>query len=128
MIEQMVVGIDGSNPSFEAFEQALDLARRTHSAIKCVFVVDSRKTQVPIVYTGSSFDISLERIYLPLDPNLKQYYVKIADDLHAFAKNCTGYLHATLREERGNRFLLDSRRLSRPRNCARSAGRGTSSS
>ncbi len=89
MVEQIVVGIDGSNASFEAFEQALVVARALGSAIKCVFVVDSRKTQVPIIYTGSSFDASQERIYLPLDPSLKQYYLKIADDLHAFAKNCT---------------------------------------
>ncbi len=88
MMEQLVVGVDGSPASFEAFEQALQLSRRTGASIKCVYVVDSRKTEVPIVYTGSSFDISLERIYLPLDPNLKDYYARIGEDLRAFAKRC----------------------------------------
>ena len=88
MMEQLVVGIDGSPASFEAFEQGVELARRTEASIKCVYVVDSRKTEVPIVYTGSSFDISLERIYLPLDPNLKDYYARIGEDLRAFAKKC----------------------------------------
>ncbi len=88
MMEQLVVGIDGSPASFEAFEQALQLSRKSGSSLKCVYVVDSRKTEVPIVYTGSSFDTSLERIYLPLDPNLKDYYTRIAEDLRSFAKRC----------------------------------------
>ncbi|HUX22122.1 MAG TPA: universal stress protein, partial [Spirochaetia bacterium] len=88
MIEQLAVGIDGSQQSFDAFDQALSLAGRLESALKCVFVVDSRKTQVPIVYTGGTYDISTERIYLPLDPNLRQHYSQIAEDLSRFGKNC----------------------------------------
>ncbi|HUZ18491.1 MAG TPA: universal stress protein [Spirochaetia bacterium] len=88
MIEQLAVGIDGSHASFEALDQAIMVAKRLQSALKCVFVVDSRKTQVPIVYSGGAFDISTERIYLPLDPNLREYYGKIAEDLREFGANC----------------------------------------
>ena len=88
MIEQLAVGIDGSPQSFDAFDQALELARRLESGLKCVFVVDSRKTQVPIVYSGGAYDISTERIYLPLDPNLRQHYSQIAEDLKEFGRNC----------------------------------------
>ncbi len=88
VIEQMAVGIDGSQQSFDSFDQALEIARRLRSRLKCVFVVDSRKTQVPIVYTGGTYDISTERIYLPLDPNLRQHYSRIAEDLTEFGKNC----------------------------------------
>lgn len=88
VIEQVAVGIDGSPQSFDAFEQALELAQRLGSGLKCVFVVDSRKTQVPIVYTGGAYDISTERIYLPLDQNLRQHYAQIADDLKEFGRNC----------------------------------------
>ena len=97
-MEQVVVGIDGSPASFEGFEQALHLSRQTGSALRCVYVVDSRKTEVPIIYSGSSFDISLERVYLPLDPNLKSYYLRIAEDLRAFARRCLDVC-----EERGRR-------------------------
>lgn len=88
MIEQLAVGIDGSQQSFDAYDQALSLAVRLGCSVKCVFVVDSRKTQVPIVYTGGTYDISTERIYLPLDPNLRQHYSRIAEDLTEFGKNC----------------------------------------
>lgn len=97
MIEQLAVGIDGSQQSFDAFDQALGLAGRLSCRLKCVFVVDSRKTQVPIVYTGGTYDISTERIYLPLDPNLRQHYVRIAKDLSEFGQNC---LDACLRRSK----------------------------
>lgn len=88
MIEELAVGIDGSQQSFAAFDQALKIAQRLECRLKCVFVVDSRKTQVPIVYTGGAYDIAAERIYLPLDPNLRQHYARIAEDLNAFGRNC----------------------------------------
>lgn len=98
VIEQLAVGIDGSQQSFDAFEQALELARRLGCGLKCVFVVDSRKTQVPIVYTGGTYDISTERIYLPLDPNLRQHYLRIAEDLTEFGKNCLAVCARKARE------------------------------
>lgn len=88
VIEELAVGIDGSPASFEAFDQALLLSRRLGCALKCVFVVDSRKTQIPYVYSGGGFDISTERIYLPLDSNLREYYARIAKDLSEFGENC----------------------------------------
>ncbi len=88
MIEELTVGIDGSPTSFEAFDQAVLLSRRLGCALKCVYVVDSRKTQVPYVYSGGGFDISTERIYLPLDPNVRDYYARIAKDLSEFGGNC----------------------------------------
>lgn len=88
MIEELAIGIDGSQQSFDAFDQALLLACRLGCRLKCVFVADSRKTEVPIVYTGGTYDISTERIYLPLDPNLRRHYAQIAEDLTVFGKNC----------------------------------------
>lgn len=88
MLRQIVVGVDGSKLSFEAFDQALDIAKKIHSTIKAVFVIDVRKTQVPYIYAGGSYELSYERIYIPPDKNLQEFYEKIQNDLRAFAENC----------------------------------------
>ena len=88
MLRQIVVGIDGSKLSFEAFDQALDIAKKIHSTIKAVFVIDVRKTQVPYIYAGGSYELSYERIYIPPDKNLQEFYEKIQKDLGSFAENC----------------------------------------
>ena len=67
MIGQIVTGIDGSLFSLTAFQYSLDLAQRTGAAVKVVFVVDSRKTDLPIIYTASHFDYGFERVYIPPD-------------------------------------------------------------
>ena len=68
MIGQVVAGIDGSGNSLTAFQYALDLARRVKAEVKVVFVVDSRKTDLPIIYSASQFDYGFERVYIPPDP------------------------------------------------------------
>jgi nucleotide-binding universal stress UspA family protein len=88
VITQIVVGIDGSLNSLTAFQYSLDLARRVKAEVKVVFVVDSRKTDLPIIYTASHFDYGFERVYIPPEPGLKGFYDKIRQDIRSFAENC----------------------------------------
>ena len=88
MIGQIVIGIDGSSNSLAAFQYAVDLARRVKAAIKIVFVIDSRKTDLPIIYAASHFDYGFERVYIPPDPGLKGFYEQVRKDIRAFAENC----------------------------------------
>src|SRR4030042_1631503 len=88
MIGQIVVGIDGSQYSLTAFKYALELAKRTKAEVKVVFVVDSRKTELPIIYTASHFDYGFERVYIPPEPGLKDFYDKVRKDIRAFAERC----------------------------------------
>jgi nucleotide-binding universal stress UspA family protein len=90
VIGQVVAGIDGSLFSLTAFQYALDLARRVKAEVKVVFVVDSRKTDLPIIYTASHFDYGFERVYIPPEPGLKGFYDKVRQDLRSFAENCLG--------------------------------------
>lgn len=90
MIKQVVAGIDGSLNSLTAFQYGLDLARRVTAGIKVVFVVDSRKTELPIIYTASHFDYGFERVYIPPEPGLKSFYDKVRQDIRSFADNCLG--------------------------------------
>ena len=77
MIGQVVAGIDGSLNSLTAFQYALDLAQRVKAEVKVVFAVDSRKTDLPIIYTASHFDYGFERVYIPPEPGLKGFYDKV---------------------------------------------------
>lgn len=88
MISQVVAGIDGSLNSLTAFQYALDLAHRVKAEVKVVFVVDSRKTDLPIIYTASHFDYGFERVYIPPEPGLKGFYDKVRQDIRSFAENC----------------------------------------
>jgi nucleotide-binding universal stress UspA family protein len=88
VIGQLVAGIDGSLSSLTAFRYALDLAERTHAAVKVVFVVDSRKTDLPIIYTASHFDYGFERVYIPPEPGMKGFYDKVRADIRTFAERC----------------------------------------
>jgi nucleotide-binding universal stress UspA family protein len=88
MIGQIVVGIDGSLYSLTAFTYALELAKRTKAEVKVVFAVDSRKTELPIIYTASHFDYGFERVYIPPEPGLKDFYDKVRKDIGSFAENC----------------------------------------
>ncbi|MGA2762771.1 MAG: universal stress protein [Spirochaetia bacterium] len=88
MIGQIVTGIDGSPNSLTAFQYAVDLARRLKASVKIVFVVDSRKTDLPIIYTASHFDYGFERVYIPPDPGLKGFYEQVRKDIRAFAEKC----------------------------------------
>ena len=88
MVKQIVVGTDGSNESMKAFEQALIIARLIECSIKCVFIVDLRKTQMPFIYTGAAYEGAYERLYIPPDSSMRKFYEKLAADLDAFAENC----------------------------------------
>lgn len=88
MITQVVAGIDGSLNSLTAFQFALDLAHRVKAEVKVVFVVDSRKTDLPIIYTASHFDYGFERVYIPPEPGLKGFYDRVRQDIRSFAENC----------------------------------------
>jgi nucleotide-binding universal stress UspA family protein len=88
VIGQVVAGIDGSPGSLAAFQHALDLARRTGAQVKVVFVVDSRKTDLPIIYTASHFDYGFERAYIPPDPALRGFYDRVRQDIRSFGQNC----------------------------------------
>jgi nucleotide-binding universal stress UspA family protein len=90
VIGQVVAGIDGSLFSLTAFQYALDLARRVKAEVKVVFVVDSRKTDLPIIYTASHFDYGFERVYIPPEPGLKGFYDKVRQDIRSFGENCLG--------------------------------------
>jgi nucleotide-binding universal stress UspA family protein len=88
VIGQIVAGIDGSLNSLTAFQYALDLARRVDAEVKVVFVVDSRKTDLPIIYAASHFDYGFERVYIPPEPGLKGFYDRVRGDIKTFAENC----------------------------------------
>ena len=103
MIGQVVVGIDGSAHSLTAFQYAIDLARRSNAELKLVFVVDSRKTDLPIVYTASHFDYGFERVYVPPEPGLKDFYDRVRQDIRAFAERCVAACR-TDAESQGVRF------------------------
>jgi nucleotide-binding universal stress UspA family protein len=86
VIGQIVAGIDGSSNSLAAFQYALNLARRVKAEVKLVFVVDSRKTDLPIIYTASHFDYGFERVYIPPEPGLKSFYDRVRQDIRAFGE------------------------------------------
>jgi nucleotide-binding universal stress UspA family protein len=85
---QVVAGVDGSINSLTAFQYALDLAHRVKAEVKLVFVIDSRKTDLPIIYTASHFDYGFERVYIPPEPSLKGFYDKVRQDIRSFAEKC----------------------------------------
>lgn len=47
MLEHLLLPIDGSSDSWIALEQALDIARRQHSTVHCLFVADVRLIEAP---------------------------------------------------------------------------------
>ena len=87
MIKQVVAGIDGSEAASSAFAYAKHFAGRLACELKAVFVVDSRKTELPIVYATGHFDYAFARTYIPPDPELKGFYAKLKRDLEEFGRN-----------------------------------------
>jgi nucleotide-binding universal stress UspA family protein len=85
VIGQVVVGLDGSDYSLSAFKYAEHFASKLSCELKAVFVVDSRKTDLPIIYATGHFDYAFARTYIPPDPELKSFYAKIKRDLEEFA-------------------------------------------
>lgn len=88
MVKQIVVGTDGSAESMAGFHQAATLAGRIGAGIKCVFIVDIRKTQMPFIYSGAAYEGAYERLYVPPDASLRTFYDKLAADLQDFAAQC----------------------------------------
>ncbi len=101
MIGQVVAGIDGSACSLTAFQYALDIAARGKAELKLVFVVDSRKTDLPIIYTASHFDYGFERVYVPPEPGLTGFYERVKRDIQTFAESVV----ERCREEAGTRSV-----------------------
>ncbi|MBA7680151.1 hypothetical protein ES703_88461 [subsurface metagenome] len=90
MIKQLVVGIDGSDFAISASSYAEYFAEHTGCELKFVFVIDSRKTELPIIYATGHFDYAFARTYIPPDSELKSFYQKIKKDIISFAENCLG--------------------------------------
>jgi nucleotide-binding universal stress UspA family protein len=88
MIKQLVVGIDGSDYALSALDYAVYLAGKSGGEIKVVFAVDSRKTDLPIIYATGHFDYAFARTYIPPDGELKAFYQKLKQDIAAFAASC----------------------------------------
>ena len=88
MVKQIVVGTDGSTESMAGFQQAVTLARKIGAGVKCVFIVDLRKTQMPFIYSGAAYEGAYERLYVPPDASLRSFYDKLAEDLEEFAAQC----------------------------------------
>ena len=88
MVKQIVVGTDGSPESMAGFNQALVMAKMLGAKIKCVFIVDLRKTQMPFIYSGAAYEGAYERLYVPPDSSLRSFYEKLAQDLENFGAQC----------------------------------------
>jgi nucleotide-binding universal stress UspA family protein len=86
MIKHVLVAVDGSPYSMSALRYGLDIAEKGGASLEALFVVDRRKTQMPYMYTGGAYDISYERIYIPPDPQLKEFYERIGNDLRVFGE------------------------------------------
>jgi len=88
MLKKILVAVDGSDASIEAFEYALSLAEKLKAELEVLVVVDQRKTQVPLMYAGGSYDLSYERVYIPPDQELQAFYERLRGDLYSFAEKC----------------------------------------
>ncbi len=86
-MKHILIAVDGSPYSMSALRYGLEIARKTSATAEVFFVIDRRKTQMPYMYTGGAYDISYERIYIPPDPQLKEFYQKISEDIRSFGKN-----------------------------------------
>jgi nucleotide-binding universal stress UspA family protein len=69
-------------------DYAVYLAGKSGGEIKVVFAVDSRKTDLPIVYATGHFDYAFARTYIPPDSELKAFYQKLKQDISSFAASC----------------------------------------
>ncbi len=88
MIKTILAPIDGSPASFTACNYSMKVAKLLDATVNVLFVIDQRKTQVPFMYAGGAYDITYERIYIPPDQELRDFYDRIKADLHEFAGRC----------------------------------------
>jgi nucleotide-binding universal stress UspA family protein len=84
---KILTALDGSEYSEAVFQQAVYLAKLYSADLDLVFVEDTRKTALPVFYSGTAYDISVERMYVPVDEGLKEFYAKMKEDLQRFGKN-----------------------------------------
>ncbi len=88
MIKKIIVGVDGSEDSFEAYRSSCEVAEFLNASIEVIYVIDTRKTEIPYIYSSTFNDISYEKIYIPPDPEMTAFYAKMKDDLRKFGQNC----------------------------------------
>lgn len=86
MIKQVVAGTDGSEHASTAVAYARHFAVRLNCELKAVFVLDARKTELPIIYATGHFDYTFARTHVPPDPELKGFYAKIRRDMEEFGR------------------------------------------
>lgn len=103
MVKQIIAGTDGSNESLAAVSQALAIAKQIEASLKCVFIIDLRKTQMPFIYSGAAYEGAYERLYIPPDSSMRTFYEKLAEDLDAFAEKCMAKCRS-MAEEQGVEF------------------------
>ncbi len=88
MIKKIIVGIDGSEESLNAYKSACLLSKITGAVLHVVYVIDQRRTELPYMYSTTFFDLSYEKIYIPPDQELLSFYKKLREDMEKFGKNC----------------------------------------
>ncbi len=88
MIKKIVVGIDGSEESLNAYKTACSISKITGAAVKVFYVIDQRRTDLPYMYSSTFFDLSYEKIYIPPDKELLSFYRKLRKDMKQFGENC----------------------------------------
>ena len=87
-MKKIIVGIDGSKESFNSYSCAAGFFPHKKIEIEAVFVIDERKTQIPFIYSGAAYDVAYERLYIPVDQGLKDFYEKLDKDNRIFASKC----------------------------------------
>ena len=87
MAKKILIPMDGSSQSFEAFDYGAHFAKKLGAGVEVLYIVDKRKTQIPFIYAGGAYDIAYERIYIPPDQELKKFYERLNADLHSFGEN-----------------------------------------
>lgn len=99
MLQQIVVGIDGSEGSYGALKQSILLAKKVTCCIKSVFVVDRRKTRIPYMYSDRNIDEAFERSYITPDKSVRSFYSRLEDDIRSYAERCLVTCNALVKEE-----------------------------
>ena len=87
-MKKIIVGIDGSKESFDSYRCVPEFFPDEEINLEAVFVIDERKTQIPFIYSGAAYDVAYERLYIPVDPGLKDFYEKLNKDNRIFADKC----------------------------------------
>jgi nucleotide-binding universal stress UspA family protein len=87
-MKKIIVGIDGSKESFDSYKCVPGFFPKEQINLEAVFVLDERKTQIPFIYSGAAYDVAYERLYIPVDPGLKDFYEKLNKDNRIYADKC----------------------------------------